>query len=111
MAEPAIAFSVSEQDGPAVEVRVNFGVFAGRHVTPAEIDVLAGALARAVPAFAIVAEERHEFAGAVEAAIHQVRIEVARDILRGDPEALGEQLVAAAEDWARDCIAERHAEI
>ena len=39
--EPAIAFCVRQHDEPALEVRVNFGVFAGRDVTPAEIDELA----------------------------------------------------------------------
>ena len=32
--EPAIAFRVSTHDEPALEVRVNFGVFAGRYATP-----------------------------------------------------------------------------
>ena len=41
MTEPSIAFRVHEHDGPALEVRVNFGVFAGRNATQAEIDDLA----------------------------------------------------------------------
>ena len=47
--EPAISIRVREQDDPGVEVRVNFGLFAGRHVTPAEIDDLAGALRGLLP--------------------------------------------------------------
>jgi hypothetical protein len=35
---------VRKQEEPGFEVRVNFGVFAGRHATPAEIDELAAAL-------------------------------------------------------------------
>ena len=36
--EPAISLRVREHEEPGIEVRVNFGVFAGRHATPAEID-------------------------------------------------------------------------
>jgi hypothetical protein len=42
MANPALAFIVDRPDPPTIEVRVNFGVFAGRAATPAEIDRLAG---------------------------------------------------------------------
>jgi len=42
--EPAISLLVREHEEPGIEVRVNFGVFAGRHATPAEIDELAAAL-------------------------------------------------------------------
>ena len=44
MDSDAIAFSVREPDRPRLEVRVNFGVFAGRNATQAEIDDLAGVL-------------------------------------------------------------------
>jgi hypothetical protein len=109
--EPAIAFCVREHEEPAVEVRVNFGVFAGRDVTPAEIDDLATALADRVGEFSIVAEQRHEFGHAVEASLHQVRIEVARDAASGDHRELCDRIVDAAGAWAEACIAERHAEI
>ncbi|HZT52776.1 MAG TPA: hypothetical protein VE995_00165, partial [Gaiellaceae bacterium] len=58
--EPAVALRVREHDEPAVEVRVNFGVFAGRHTTPAEIEGLAALLRELVPEFSVVAEDRHE---------------------------------------------------
>jgi len=105
--EPPIALRMREHDKPAVEVRVNFGVFAGRRVTPAEIDRLAAALRELAPAFAIVAEDRHEFGGAVEAALHQVVVEVPSEQVAGDPEVLGERIVLAANGWARACIADR----
>ena len=41
LSEPAISRSVREHDEPGIEVRVNFGVFAGRDATPAELDRLA----------------------------------------------------------------------
>ncbi len=108
MNEPAIALRVREHEEPAVEVRVNFGIFAGRSVTPAEIDELAAALCDLVPSFSIVAEERHEFGGAVEAALHQVVVEVPREHVGGEPDVLAEQIVLAANGWALDCIAARH---
>ena len=109
MTEPLIAFGVRERDDdPALEVRVNFGVFAGRNATQAEIDDLARSLRDVVESFAVVAEERHEFADEVEAALHQVVIEVAHEDTGGDVEALCERLVATAEAWAEECFASRH---
>ena len=109
--EPAIAFRVRAHDEPAVEVRVNFGVFAGRHATPAEIDNLARALREEVETFTIVAEQRHEFGGDVEAALHQVVIEVAREHAGDAPDQLAERIVAAADAWADACIADRQVEL
>ncbi len=58
-ANPAIAFAVQEHEPPALEVRVNFGMFAGREATAAEIDELADALLEQVGAVSIVSEDRH----------------------------------------------------
>lgn len=112
--EPQLAFCVREIEPPGVEVRVNFGVFAGRRATPAEIDELAKALLPKVGEVAIVAEERHEIGEASEASLNQIRIEVSPDHLPDDEHELDElcgRLVESAERWAHDCIAERHAEI
>jgi hypothetical protein len=106
--EPAISLLVREWDEPGVEVRVNFGVFAGRHATPAEIDELAAALRELAPSFAIVSEERHEFGDAVEAAVHQVVIEVHQEHGGIEPNEMGEQIVLIANGWALECIASRH---
>jgi hypothetical protein len=106
--EPAISLLVREQEEPGIEVRVNFGVFAGRHVTPAEIDDLAASLRDLLPQFAIVAEDRHEFGSAVEAAVHQVVVEVPREHAGEKPDVLAEAIVLAANGWALDCIASRH---
>ena len=106
--EPAISLFVREHDEPGIEVRVNFGVFAGRHATPAEIDELAVALRDFMPAFAIVSEQRHEFGGSVEAAVHQVVVEVPQEGTGVAPDVLAEQIVLAANGWALDCIASRH---
>lgn len=111
MSEPAIALRMREHEEPAVEVRINFGVFAGRHATPAEIDDLAAALRDFSPQFAIVAEERHEFGGDVEAAVHQVVVEVPREHAGDQPDVLAERIVLASNGWALDCIAARSVEV
>jgi hypothetical protein len=108
LGEPAISLRVREHDEPGIEVRVNFGVFAGRHATPAEIDELATALRNLVPAFAVVAEDRHEFADSAEAAVHQVVIEVPCEQGSLEADLLAEQIVLAANGWALGCIASRH---
>ena len=106
--EPAISRLVRTHEEPGIEVRVNFGVFAGRYATPAEIDELAVALKGSLPSFAIVAEDRHEFEGAVEASVHQVVVEVSQEHAGGAPDVLAEKIVLAANGWALECIASRH---
>jgi hypothetical protein len=109
--EPAVALSVRTHEEPGIEVRINFGVFAGRTVTPAEIDDLARRVRELAPAFAVVAEERHEFGGAVEASVHQVVVEVPQEHAGLEADVLAERIVLEANGWARDCIASRRAEI
>jgi hypothetical protein len=104
--EAPVAFRVRDRAGSALEVRVNFGLFAARGVTPAEIDGLARALKDMLPSFEIVAEERHEFGGAVEASVHQVVIHADES---GDDVAV--RVVEAAERWASDCFATRHSDL
>jgi hypothetical protein len=114
MNEPELAFSVRDVEPPGIEVRVNFGVFAGRRATPAEIDDLAAALLPKVGDVSIVAEERHEIGEDAEASLNQVRIEISPEHLPSDErdlDVLCGRLVEAAETWARACIAERHAEV
>ena len=109
--DPTVAFVV-EQPQPGIEVRVNFGLVAGRGATPAEIDRLAEWLLDEVGEVSIIAEERHEIDAHVEASIHQVRIEVDPDNLPDDPfrrRALEQRLVDRASHWARICATERHA--
>jgi hypothetical protein len=114
-AEPStIAFAVHEHEPPALEVRVNFGIFAGREATPAEIDELATQLLEKVGSVSIVSEERHEIDTHSEAAVHQVRIEVRADSLpeeRRSREELAGRVIETAERWAGDCIADRHVEL
>src|SRR5215216_468632 len=112
--EPTMTFAVEQRDDPGLEIRVNFGVFAGRAATPAEIDRLAEWLLDEVGEVSIISEERHEMDGNVEASVHQVRVEVAADRVPDDDPARGsleQTLVERADHWARVCIAERHAEV
>jgi hypothetical protein len=103
----AIAFRVRDRDTPVLEVRVNFGVFAGRNATQAEIDDLAGELNEEVASFAIVAEERHEFANNVESSVRQIVIEVSPEYAGFDIDDLCERVMSRAERWAAECIRER----
>jgi len=112
--EPELAFCLREVEPPGVEVRVNFGVFAGRAATPAEIDELAKALLPKVGGVSIVSEQRHEIAEGSEASLNLVRVELEQEQLPEDEHELDQlcgRLVEAAERWAQDCIAERHADV
>jgi hypothetical protein len=90
-----------DEDG---DIRVNFGVFAGREATQAEIDDLARELLSEVDAITIVAEQRTVADREMEASVHQIRIELDEG---DDPQ----QPLAAAEHWAQTCIAERHIDV
>jgi hypothetical protein len=112
--DPTMAFAVHRHEAPAIEVRVNFGIFAGREATAAEIDRLAEWLLDEVGEVSIISEERHEIDSHVEASVHQVRIEVSSDRVPGDPggrSAIEERILERAEHWTRVCVAERHAEV
>lgn len=114
MMEPRMAFAVHGHEPPAIEVRVNFGVFAGRDTTPAEIDRLAEDLLNEVGEVSIISEERHEIDANVEASVHQVRIEISPDRVPADAaerEAVEERILERAEQWGQACVADRHAEI
>ena len=112
--ENAVAF-VAEREQPGLEIRVNFGVFAGRDATSAELEDLGSLLVPEAGAASIVAEERHEMSDdGVEVVLHQVRVAIPSDQVPSDRDArkaLCEQLVGLCEIWARRCIHERHADI
>lgn len=88
---------------PDGDVRVNFGVFAGREATQAEIDDLAHTLLDQAKAVTIVSEQRYIVDREREASVHQIRIEPQA----GDAELVRER----AAQWAAACIAERHADV
>ena len=94
----AIAFL--DEDG---DIRVNFGMFAGRDATKAEIDELAHDLLAEVPAITIVAEQRTVADREMEVSVHQIRIELDDH----DPQ----RPLQIARGWAEACVADRRAEI
>jgi hypothetical protein len=111
--EHAVAFAV-EQEPSGLEIRVNFGVFAGRDATTAELEELGQLLVPEAGEVSIVGEERHEVAEEVEVVLHQVRIAISPEQVPDDPaerKAFRERLVTLAEIWARRCIDARHSEI
>jgi hypothetical protein len=111
--EPALAFATRTFEPPALEIRVNFGLFAGREATPAEIDDLAAALRDKLRELTIVSEARHELSGRSEATVRQVRIEASGEELPTDEHELDElrgRLIEIAERWARACASERSVE-
>ena len=103
----AIAFRVRDREPAAIEVRVNFGVFAGRNASQAEIGELASSIHEEVESFAILAEERHEFGDDIETAVRQVVIEVAPAYGSADVDDLCTRIMVRAEQWAAACIHER----
>ena len=111
--ENVIAFAV-DQDPSGLEIRVNFGVFAGREATPAELDELGRSVVAEVGHVTLVSEHRHELGGQTETSLHQVRMDVPRDVLPDDVVDAAwtrDRLVKLAEQWARSCIDTRHAEV
>jgi hypothetical protein len=111
--EETIAFAV-EQEPAGLEIRINFGVFAGRDATTAELEELGQLLVPEAGEVSIVGEERHDLTADVEVVVHQVRVAVPPEAIpqvRTERKAFCERLVTLAEIWARHCISERHAEI
>jgi hypothetical protein len=111
--EQAIAFA-AEQEPSGLEIRVNFGVFAGRDATTAELDELGKLLLPEAGEISVVGEERHELSDGTEAVLHQVRVAVPPESVpldRNEKRTFCGRLVGLAEIWARRCINERHAEI
>ncbi len=109
-----LAFPVRTPEQPGLEIRINFGMFAGREATAAEIQQLGESLVPEIGTAEISALTRFEIGPDTEADVHQVRIEVPAQALPDDEFLTGElagRLVGIAERWARYCIADRHVEI
>jgi hypothetical protein len=111
--ENVIAFAV-DQEPTGLEIRINFGVFAGRDATSAELEELGKLLVPEAGDVSIVGEQRHEVSEDAEVVVHQVRVSIPPEAVpddAGERKELCERLVTLAEIWARQCINERHAEI
>lgn len=111
--ERTIAFA-TPQEPSGLEIRVNFGVFAGRDATTAELEELGKLLVPEVGQVSVVSEQRHEMSDGAEVVLHQVRITIPPERMpaeQREQKAFEEKLVGLAEIWARQCIHERHADI
>jgi len=111
--ENAIAFA-AEQEPSGLEIRVNFGIFAGRDATAAELEELGKLVVPEAGEVSIVSEQRHEMSDSGEVVLHQVRMAIQEDRIpddRTDRTDFTERLVTLAEIWARQCIHERHADV
>jgi len=111
--ENVIAF-ITDEEPAGLEIRINFGVFAGRDATTAELEELGKLLVPEAGEVSIVGEQRHEMTGEAEVVLHQVRVAVSPDHVPDDASerrAFCERLVTLAEIWARQCFKERHAEL
>jgi hypothetical protein len=100
VAEPALV-AARESDG-ALELVVNFGIFAGRDATAAEVERLARALLDDLESVEIVCEHRYEFDREREGSVYQVKVRLPRE-----GEARAGELAEKTEAWASDCIADR----
>jgi hypothetical protein len=111
--EEVIAFPVVEPPA-GLEIRINFGVFAGRDATTAELEELGQLLLPEAGEVSVVGEERHDLAEDVEVVVHHVRVAIPPAAVPSDPgerKEFCQRLVTLAEIWARQCIHERRAEI
>jgi hypothetical protein len=111
--ENTIAFA-AEQEESGLEIRVNFGVFAGRDATTAELEELGKLLVPEAGEISIVGEQRHEMSDTAEVVLHQVRVALPPESVPDDEidrSDFCERLVTLAEIWARQCIHDRHADI
>jgi len=111
--ENVIAF-VTEEEPSGLEIRINFGVFAGRDATTAELEELGKLLVPEAGEISIVGEQRHEITEEAEVVLHQVRVTVSPKLVpdaASDRRVFCERLVTLAEIWARQCINERNAEL
>lgn len=108
--ELPLVFAAPEREHPVFELRVNFGVFAGREATQAEIEALGRELLAKVSHVSIVSERHHEIGAEAESAVHQLRIDIPAEALPmwecDIPEMRG-RLIEVTDRWARACIADR----
>src|SRR6266508_983806 len=101
--EPLLVFAPEAPALPALELCVNFGLFASREVTPAEIDDLARELLTKVARVTIVSERHYEIGADAEAAVHQLRVQIQPGALRSDQPDLAElrgRLLETTARWA-----------
>ena len=78
MTDSTLVFSGEGRAGK--RLIVNFCVYSGREATEAEIHRLGQSLLEELDSFEIIAQRRFEFAPDVEATVHQVYVELPREV-------------------------------
>ena len=108
--EPRLVFAPEPPALPALELCVNFGLFAGREVTAAEIDELAQELLSKVARVSIVSERHYEIGADAEGAVHQLRVQIGVHAVSSAPDLaeLRGRLLEITERWATACITARN---
>jgi hypothetical protein len=108
--EPRLVFAPEPPALPALELCVNFGLFAGREVTAAEIDELAQELLSKVARVSIVSERHYEIGADAEGAVHQLRVQIGVHAVNSAPDLaeLRGRLLEITERWATACITARN---
>lgn len=101
MSSPELVFFAPVTDG-AAELVVNFGVYAGREATPAEVERLARVFLPDVGVLEVVCEKRYEFTQDSEATVYRIRVSAPGAVARAG------ELRDAVTAWAEDCIHERY---
>lgn len=105
------ALVVSPNDADGLELRVNFGLFAGREATAAEIDDLGRELVPRIESVTIVSARNHEIGTTTQGTVHQVVVRVRPEQLPATVDEVAElrgRLLEVIERWAQACIADRH---
>jgi hypothetical protein len=113
-APSGIAFVSAPEEAAAIEIIVNFGIFAGRNVMLSEIDRLAAWLLDEVEAVTVIAEDRHQIGRKGEGSVHQIRIQVDEADAPAEGPArreLESRLLERIDYWVRLCISDRHGEL
>ena len=106
--EPAISLLVREHEEPGIEVRVNFGVFAGGTRRPPRSTSSRGSRRPRA-----VVRDRRRRSGTSSRTPSRLsapgrRRGTAGARRRRSADVLAEQIVLAANGWALECIASRH---
>jgi hypothetical protein len=105
--EPEVVISWDTSPAVAMSFLVNFGVFAGRDVSPLELERLGSALLGIVDGVTLVSEHRRELTAGSSIDLHQLRVAIDRDILPPDEpdiEALRARIAALLESWVHSCL-------
>ena len=104
MDEPSLVFvnDARGHDAGGLELVVNFAVYGGREATRAEIERLGEGLLAFVEDVEVICETRYRFDREREATVYQVKVELPPGAV-----AARDEVEAAVESWAKDCIAER----